>query len=98
MDISGLKSKCCNAPVTFRDYSRKDLPVGSREMLLTCTRCGAKNQAREGQYSHCYMTKCRSDTETKSVVQHHRLKPSRLAAIKKSKYGSSQNLLDTAPL
>lgn len=93
-----LKSACCGAPVEFRRWSNRALPKGQREMLLTCTLCGAKNQAREGLDPKCYIVRRSSGEETKSVPIRARAKPSRVAEIRKSRYKTVQNFLDNAPL
>jgi len=67
-------------------------------MLLTCSKCGAKCQAREGEYSHAYQVKKKSKNETKSIVIHLRVKPSRVKEILASRWHSPQRLLDSVPL
>ena len=62
-------------------------------MLLRCTKCGQKHQAREGKYSHPYIVKRKSTQETKEVSGTYRIKKTREREIVEV-FGSVQKYLD----
>lgn len=92
-----MKSLCCSAELEIRDklhpYSKRILPKGERELLLRCTKCGQKHQAREGAYSHPYIVKRKSEFETKEVSGTYRITKKREAKIV-AVFGSVQKYLD----
>ena len=92
-----MKSLCCNVDLEIRDkarpFSKRRLPKGEREILLCCTKCGQKHQAREGIYSHPYIVKQKSEFETKEVSGTYRITKTREREIIEV-FGSVQKYLD----
>lgn len=86
-----MKSPCCGLEFILRGKSGH-----KGELLLLCPNPDCKSpkwQCREGEFSHPYQVKRRSDVETKSVSVRGRMKQSDYDSLIR-KYGSFQKFLD----
>lgn len=83
-----MKSPCCGVELVFRKKSKR-----KRELLLSCPSCGSKWQCREGQYSHPYQVKRKSDLPIKDISVSGRMISTDYEKLIR-KFGSFQKFLD----